>query len=226
MSCDLRDATRSKLAASKVTTMSVKIHTVAAASLVFLHAADRFAATSKRLDDKTAFDAAAKPEQDRIAGELADAALAAVLTSYLAVESKINELYMEYSIFPDKAHWFEGLDRNLARRLGMAWNAGVIKLNPMDKADMALTIASTTSLDWTQGAPQAFLLLHALRNDLVHHKPIRVEHGKASYESDDRLERKFRWGGCLGDGCARWSLTTAKNFLDLFFGTLNVGHLK
>lgn len=223
--------------------MGVTVHSIAAASLVFSHAAVRFACSADRLDDLAAFDAADKPTQDRISGELTDAALAAVLTSYLAIEARINELFMEFSIFPDKAHWFPGLDRGVASRLGIAWNAGAIKLNPIEKADMALVIAARSPLDWGSGSPQQFALLHSLRNDLVHHKPIRVQHGEPSAESDDRLERKlhqqfptariwtnkgatFRWGGCLGAGCAQWALRTSTDFVDAFASAMQIGYLK
>lgn len=121
-----------------------------------------------------------KPAQDRRSGELTDASLAAVLTSYFAVEARINELFMEFSMFPKKAHWFPGLDRGVASRLCTAWNVGAIKLNPLEKADLALVIADRQPLDWGAGPPQRFALLHALRNDLVHHKPIRVQHGNAN----------------------------------------------
>jgi hypothetical protein len=41
------------------------------------------------------------------------------------------------------------------------------------------------------GAAQQLAALIELRNTLVHHKPVMVEHGRESHESDDPIERKL-----------------------------------
>lgn len=163
--------------------------------------------------------------------------LAAVLMSYFAVEALLNEIFLAGSL--GLTTNFQGLDATCADRLSAAWDAGAWKLNPLEKADMALVIALAEPLKWGEGVAQRFGLLHDLRNDLVHHKPRWTEHGRTPTESDDKLERRlhqqfenavvwkgrgaaFRWHGCLGAGCASWAWNTAAGFAQELSGRLGV----
>jgi hypothetical protein len=95
------------------------------------------------------------------------------------------------------------------------------------------------TLRWGEGAAQRFDLLHALRNELIHHKPIWVTHSRPSPASDDKLERRlhsqfdaaliwggrgvpFRWNGCFGGPCAVWAQETAVGFGQLVMSRLGI----
>ena len=219
------------------------VQVITLASLLFTRGAARFADSAELLDDLSIFDAACPEQRDNLSDSLLDAALASVLMSYMGAEAKLNELYMEHSLSPEVSHWFPGLEPQLAARFEAAWNAGAMKLSPIEKVDLALVIAGVPPLDWATPIPQRFRLLHTLRNDLVHHKPLSVRHGQVSADSDDKLERKlhtqfdsariwtgkgaaYRWNGCLGAGCARWATVTTHAFFALFFGRLGIDYLK
>ena len=158
------------------------------------------------------------------------------MLSYSAVEALLNELFEEFEHF-DQAVWFKDLDPRIAARLNQARSSGIEKLNPIDKAKVALAIADC-SLNWGQGKPQGFILLHTLRNALVHHKPFSIEpnvtEDKLEKQLRDRFELariwtganiNFRWGG-LGAGCALWAYETAKGFQAEFFAALKCDYPK
>jgi hypothetical protein len=220
--------------------MRVVVAITTSSSLVHLQSAKHLLSHAKSLDDAEKYLAAPDPERSRIANELIATSFGATVASYFAVEAIVNELFIEHEIFPS-GHWFPGLDRSLASRLNQAWELSFRKLSPMEKCDMALLLAQKSPLNWGRDAAQRFLLLHELRNALAHAKPESFEHGKNPTESDDRLERKlctqfppstiygrskvaFRWGGCLGKGCALWAYQTALDFQQEFFSALGTDY--
>ncbi len=217
--------------------MGSGIRTATSASMLYAGAARQFAAQAASLDDVAVHHAAEEKRRGEIETELLNVSLAAVLTSYFAIEALLNEVFVAGSL--GMAGNFKGLDTRAADQLSAAWDAGVSKLNPLEKADMALVVAGAAPLAWGQGAAQRFALLHDLRNDLVHHKPRWTEHGKPPTESDDKLERRlhqqfenaviwkgrgaaFRWHGCLGAGCGNWAWKTAAGFAQELSGRLGV----
>jgi len=196
-----------------------------------MSAARRFARSADLLDNPNIFEAEKEPLRSERSHELIEVTLAAVILSYTAVESVLNELFQEREHFAQPV-WFPGLDDKIAAALHRAWSEGVEKLNPIDKSKVALAISSR-SIDWNSGYPQEFLLLHALRNALVHHKPFSVEPNVTEDKLKKRLRNRFplariwagknvnyRWGGALGAGCALWAYRTAEGFQAEFFGAL------
>lgn len=217
--------------------MNSGIRTATSASVLYAGAARQFAAQAASLDDFVVHQAADEKRRSQIETELLNVSLATVLTSYFAIEGLLNEVFLAGSL--GMTGNFKGLDAAVAGRLSAAWDAGASKLNPLEKADMALVVALAEPMNWGGGAAQRFGLLHDLRNDLVHHKPRWTEHGKPPAESDDKLERRlhqqfsnaniwegrgaaFRWGGCLGSGCAGWAWQTAAGFAQEMSGRLGV----
>lgn len=192
---------------------------------------------ASRLDDPREFSEIAELERDAYAAQLLDTSLSAVIAAYTHVEATINELYLDTVLF-GRPHAFPGISSAMAARLSGAWSAGVEKLNPIEKISLALVLGDRASdIDWGRGHAQDFSLLHELRNTLVHHKPKTVQHGRASADSDDKVERRlhtkfaaariwegkgvaFRWHGCLGGGCAVWAAETAAGLVADFCGAL------
>jgi hypothetical protein len=197
--------------------------------VIFTAAARRLSERAQALDDAAA--AASMDAQSFMAraGDLIDCSLAAVLMAYLSVEAAVNELLLAHQL--GHAANMPGFDAALAKRLSDAWDAGVSKLNAMEKADLARITAGVGPTIWGQGPAQHVGLLHDLRNELIHHKPKWVDHVADGSASKDKLERSlhqlfapatiwkgrtgtqpFRWNGCLGGGCARWAYKAARAF--------------
>jgi hypothetical protein len=199
-------------------------------------AARRFSRRADVLDDRQRFDAETESHRNERSHQLIETTLAAVMLSYSAVEAVLNELFEERQHF-DQPVWFPNLDANLAHRFRGAWSDGIEKLNPIDKAKVALAIADR-SINWDGGAAQELILLHSLRNTLIHHKPFSAEPNFTEDKLEKRLRNRFeparlwagsnvnfRWGG-LGAGCALWAYKTAEGFQGEFFGALGCGYPK
>jgi hypothetical protein len=215
------------------------IRTSAAGAIIFGAAARRLAAQAGVLDDASAVAGLDERAFTKRAGELIDSSLAATLMAFLSVEAAVNELLLAHQLGTSAN--MPGLDGRLAERLSQAWDAGASKLSALEKANLANVIAGCGLIDWSKGPPQKIALLVELRNELVHHKPIWVEHGSGGPESPDKLERKlcsefkpatiwegcggrapFRWNGCLGAGCAQWASTAADAFNRQLYTTLGM----
>jgi hypothetical protein len=215
--------------------VTVKITT--GATSLYMGAARRFMLEAHALDDRTKSDAESEADRIERSHALIETTLAAVVLSYTAVESVLNELFQEREHF-DQPVWFPNLNEKIALSLRRAWSEGIEKLNPIDKAKVALAIADR-SIAWGEGSPQEFLLLHALRNALVHHKPHSVEPSVTEDKLEKRLRNRFelsriwagknvnfRWGGALGAGCAQWAYRTAEHFQSDFFSSLGCEYPK
>jgi hypothetical protein len=207
------------------------------ATSLYMGAARRFARAADVLDNRETFDTEGEPRRSQRSHELIETAVAAVVLSYSAVEAVINELFVERDHF-DQAVWFPNLEPNISRRLHQAWSDSIERLNPIDKAKVALAIADCT-IDWEGGAAQELLVLHALRNALLHHKPFSVEPNVTQDKLEMRLRGRFelariwaganinyRWGGALGAGCAVWAYRTAEGFQAEFFAALKCDYPK
>jgi hypothetical protein len=187
--------------------VSIKITT--GATSLYMGAARRFMRQAGVLDDRPKSDAENEVQRNERAHALIETSLAAVVLSYTAVESVLNELFQEREHF-DQPVWFPNLNNYVAVRFQRAWSEGIEKLNPIDKAKVALSIADC-SIKWGANSPQEFLLLHGLRNALIHHKPHSVEPNVIEDKLEKRLRSRFelsrlwtgknvnfRWGGALG----------------------------
>ena len=169
---------------------------------------------------------------------LQNVSLAAVLNSYSAVEAFLNEIYRCQS--ENLFIVFQGLDKELARKLDGAWNAGADRFNVRDKTDLALVIADAAPMNWAAGVAQHLLLLGKLRNELVHHKARWIDDSKSGSKSDDKLEKQlmglfplahfpglgnppFRWSQCLSAGCAEWAWKTVRDFMNEVAERLKLG---
>jgi hypothetical protein len=221
--------------ASEAGKVTVKITT--GGTSLYMSAARRFARAADSLDDPKSFEAEDQLLRNERSHKLIETTLAAVILSYTAVESVLNELFQEREHF-GQAVWFPHLDERIAASLQRAWSEGIEKLNPIDKAKVALAIADR-SIDWDSGPPQEFLLLHGLRNALIHHKPFSVEPNVTEDKLEKRLRSRFelsriwagknvnyRWGGALGAGCALWAYRTAEGFQAEFFAAIGCDYPK
>jgi hypothetical protein len=214
------------------------VSSISSGSIIHMRAARRFADVSAKLDvlgGLNGLDASAK---DLAIGELMDVSLAAVLAANSAVESVINELFAERTLFGQQ-HWFPGLRDDIGLALASAWGK-VERYDVITKCHIAAAIAGKPRLNFGAGAAQQLDALIDLRNALVHHKPISVEHGRPAHESADAIERKlhgkfelsrlcdrsytFRWVRCLCSGCALWAHATAANFQKDFFDLLETDY--
>lgn len=206
---------------------SAGIRVSTSGAILYFGGSRSFAAQANSLDDAQAWKAAPKTRQQQIETDLLNASLAAAMMSFTGVEALLNELYLANEL--GLTQNFPGLSRDLAARLGAAWNGGVERLNVLEKADLACVVGGFTTINYGERAAQRFALLHTLRNELIHHKPIWVTHGKTSPRSDDKIERQlhsqfktariwegrgaaFRWNGCFGGPCATWAHGTAVEF--------------
>jgi hypothetical protein len=191
------------------------------------------------LDDVEAWRTDEPARQRERESELLEISLATVITAHSSVEAAVNELYLERTEF-DNAVWFVGLPEEIAGRFNAAWSDGVRRLNPIEKARLALSIAGVQNFQWGSGGAQSLRFLHDLRNALLHHKPFTVERSAGASDSDPleaALTKRFqtaaiwrernvtfRWAGCLGGDCARWAAETAMQFQSEFFGALGCSY--
>lgn len=217
------------------------VHITTSAAILFAQTAARMCKLAVKLDDVAEFEKLGPTQKSDYAEQLRDFSLSAVIASYSHVEATMNELYLDTILF-DRPHAFPGVGTNMAARFKGAWNAGAEKLNPIEKIDLALALADLSGrIDWGASHAQSFVLLHDLRNTLIHHKPKTVEHGKAGAQSDDRIERRlhtkfsaariwegkgaaFRWDGCLSGSCALWAYQTAKGLVADVCGALGTAY--
>lgn len=217
---------------------SVRISTSASGGMMFMTAARRLAASAVRLDDSAIAARLDSLAFEEHAGELMAASLAATLTAYLSIEGAVNDLLLAHSL--GYVGNFKGLDPKIAQAFTDAWDEGAWKLNALKKANRAAEIAGAGRIDFGKGWAQKAVWLDHLRDELVHHKPLIVEHGKPVSESDDTLERTlgrefaratlwtppetapFRWAGCLGAGCAIWACAVADGFIRQVYGFVGV----
>lgn len=203
-----------------------QISTTTSGAVVLVQTARRMSEAAARLDDPAVFALLDTAGSDSRQNELIDASLAAVITSFTYVEALANEFFLDTVLF-GKPHWFPDVGAALTQQLVDTWQSGANKLGTVDKVKRALEVAGCADkISWGQGNAQAFCVLLDLRNALIHHEPLTVEHGKPSGRSDDQLERTlhsrfkkpliwegrnpaFRWHGCLGGPCAQWAYKTA-----------------
>jgi hypothetical protein len=206
--------------------MTATISTSASGALIFTATALRMARRASEID--APIEAAVYHSEFLLpAGDLIDYSLSAVLSAYFSVEAALNELFLVHEL--GTLVNFKGLKAELARRLFEAWGAGVEKLNPLEKANIAMVVAEAAPIDWGGAYGQRFHVLHDLRNELVHHRPKWFAHGLPASESPDKLRKRlegqfetavmwrnreaaYRWNDCLGSDCARWACETAIGF--------------
>jgi len=213
------------------------IRITTAATSLYMGAARRFSRAADELDSREKFDMESESLRNERSHALIETAVAAVILSYSAVEAVLNELFEEREHF-GQAVWFPDLEQKMSLRLNQAWSESIEKLNPIDKAKVALAIADC-SVNWDKGSAQEFILLHALRNALIHHKPFSVEPNVTEDKLEMRLRNRFklariwagrnvnfRWGGALGAGCALWAYKTAEGFQAEFFAALKCDYPK
>lgn len=223
---------------TSTTTGSAKIGTSASGGMMFTAAARQLAMTAQGLDDRSSAAGLDRSAFDQRVGDLMAASLGATLTAYMSIESAVNELLLAHSL--GHVVNFNGLEPSLARKFSEAWEAGARKLNALEKADLVCVISGAGKIDFGKGEAQKAAALHELRNELVHHKPKFVEHGRSPHESEDKLERRlssqfarttiwsppesvpFRWGGCLGAGCATWACAVADGFIRQVYESVGV----
>lgn len=212
------------------------VHTSTSGAIVFSQMARRMSEAAARLDSTEIFERLAEPERQHIQDQLLDASLAAVIASYTYIEALANELFLDTVLF-GRPFSFPDISQVLAQNLASAWIDAKDK-GPVDKLKHALKVAGCADkIKWGSGVPQQLCVLQRLRNALIHHEPIMVEHGKPSGRSDDKLEQQlhsrfqkaliwegrgvaFRWYGCLGGPCAQWAYRTATSTAAAVFASI------
>jgi hypothetical protein len=214
--------------------------TITWASIIYLRAARRFSETATRLDDPSRLQGVPDGEQRAaLIEELVNASLATVMIANSAIEASINELFLESSLV-EPGGLFKGMPANASKLLHALWEHRLEWESVLAKCQVAAAVLGRPPLPTGGGATQQLVALIELRNALVHHKPVSVEHGKSSAQSDDKIERRispffapsnladathpFRWNRCLGAGCARWAYNTAVSFQKEFFAHLGVDY--
>jgi len=214
------------------------LSSISSGSIIHMRAARRFAEVAARLDIPGGLSGLDPSAREVAIGELMDISLAAVLAANCAVESVVNELFVDRTLFGQQ-HWFPGLRDDIGFALASAWR-GVERYDVITKCQIATAIAGKPRLNFGSGSAQQLGALIELRNALVHHKPISVEHGRPAHDSTDAIERKlhgkfelsrlcdcsytFRWVRCLCSGCASWAYDTAANFQKDFFSLLGTDY--
>lgn len=168
---------------------SASIRVSTSAAILYFGGSRSFASQASSLDNVQAWNDAPETRQREIETDLLHASLAAAMMSYTGVEALLNELYLADEL--GLTQNFPGLSRDLAARLGTAWNGGVEGLNVIEKADRACVVGGFTAINYGERDAQRFALLHTLRNELIHHKPMWVTHGKPAPRSDDKIERQL-----------------------------------
>lgn len=155
-------------------------------------------------------------------------ALSSVVLAVAALESFINEFYLEAI---DRS---KNVQRSLTNEqlslLEQLWPE-VEKFPVLRKYQVALTAKGSESMSTATDPYQPAAALVALRNALVHFKPEwdyslnehqKLEARLKSYFRSSRLSNKAKgemvWfpNKCLGAGCAMWSQATAKSFSERF----------
>ena len=108
------------------------------ATSLYMSSARRFMRQADVLDDRSKSGAESEVQRNERAHALIETSLAAVVLSYTAVESVLNELFQEREHF-DQPVWFPDLNEQVAVRLQRAWSEGIEKLNPIDKAKVVIS---------------------------------------------------------------------------------------
>jgi hypothetical protein len=169
-------------------------------------------------------------------------AVGAVISSVGFLEALINE------VFSDAAETtslrLKGLGRRQRVLLADMWAHDVPKTARypvLEKYDILLTLLRKVAFDKSSQPYQDARLLIDLRNALVHYEPEWISHRddsdpdqKARHKFDKSLKGKFKtcpltgagnpfWpDGCIGYGCARWSVKTALSLTSAFFRRIHV----
>lgn len=149
----------------------------------------------------------------------------AVISAVAALESSINELYLEAQ--DQNPHTLKGLDSKTVSLL--AEFGSEIERNPiLHKYQIALLIIGAGKFD--KGSPpyQETHSLIKLRDALVHYRPEWDDELDIHESIQKRLQGRFPenrlaqpgnlWfpHKCLGSGCAQWALNTATVFMREF----------
>jgi hypothetical protein len=214
------------------------VASISSGSIIHMRAARRFAEMAAGLDIPGGLNGLDTTAQDVAIGELMSVSLAAVLAANSAVESVVNELFAERTLLGQQ-HWFPGLRDDIGLALASTWR-GVERYEVITKCQIAAAIAGKPRLDFGAGSAQQLVALIELRNALIHHKPISIEHDREALDSTDPIQRKlhgmfelsrlcdrsytFRWVRCLCSGCASWAYDTAANFQKDFFSLLRTDY--
>jgi hypothetical protein len=179
-------------------------------------AADYFAKRAAEIEAKT------KPLSDEIRSQHRAYVTGAIISAVAALESSINELYLEA-----QDHTLKGLDSGKVALLEQFWPE--IEQYPiLHKYQTALLIVGASKLDKGQSPYQDAESLRKLRNALIHYKPEWDNELDIHKDLEARLRSKFDecsfaqpsslWfpHKCLGSGCARWSVDTISVFMREF----------
>jgi len=204
-------------------------------------AAVNLARLAKEIED--AAQSRGSPQREASCNRVIEYSAAAVVMSVAAVEATVNELLgMAESKIKPKSLFvsYSSLSRDpIAQETHKKWAAwwkrgGSERADIVSKIDAILEGATGSALDVGRGVGQDVVLLIALRNDIVHAKPLRRPFGRFLFANErDKLEQGLRpkfppnslvpkhapylWQECLGSGCARWAVLTETALINELF---------
>lgn len=115
------------------------VASISSGSIIHMRAARRFAEMAAVLDFPDGLSGLDSAARDIAIGELMNVSLAAVLAANSAVESIVNELFIERTLFT-RQHWFPGLRDDIGIALASAWR-GVERYDVITKCQIAAAIA-------------------------------------------------------------------------------------
>lgn len=172
-----------------------------------------------------------KPLKDEIRTQYFSAVTASILMSVAALESKINELYLD--AVDRNRLVFRGVEEWIIDTLQERWPS--LEEKPiLVKYQLALTVCKKEKFDKGQNPYQDTDRLITLRNALVHYKPEwdtdLNEHrklesylkGRFDVSPFSHVNDAFFPKKCIGHGCAAWSVITTINFMNEFYKRLGI----
>ena len=191
-----------------------------------LRAADLFASEAGQYE--TATNVTESPDETHLMKHRACVTVA-ILSAAAFLESSINELYMSVI---DGDQKFSHLPTERFEKVWEGEDGG--KFPILNKYQKALDMAGKKCFDKGDQPYQDADSLIKLRDVLMHYKPEWNDEGGNHQKLEQRLSKKFplnRYFGqqylwfphqCLGAGCARWSVDTARDFSDEFCSRLGI----
>jgi hypothetical protein len=173
-----------------------------------------------------------RPERDQLWSYVTSCVMSAVA----ALEAAINELYDDASDLAGhrqnhEALLYAGLDQGVASNLAYAWEIAERQLNPLQRYQLALTIAGLPRVDPGHRPFQDCALIIKLRNYLTHSRPEwlgpttklgeqltgRFSESPLSQEGNPFVPYK-----ALSYDCAVWAVNSSVKLIDNFFSTMHL----
>lgn len=202
----------------------------------FIYSAAHFARQALTIEELGP-DTVSQDEKDEDQGYV----MGSVIFSVTFLESIINELAEDYS--EEDSQQYPKLENNSHLEIAQSWNQDLYPTSILDKYQHTLMLADEALFDNQHNPYQNVNLLIKLRNSLIHAHPLEVEALNTDPDEDlnihkmeARLKDKFHQNElyddsynyfplqCFGNGCAEWSVKSAREFINAFFEKLGISN--